>query len=259
MSLVDANGCTDNQIAAIIEPTQLLLDSTVVSASCGLANGSATVIGSGGAPIPGGNYTYQWNSSPNQTTQTAIGLATNLYNVQVTDLNGCVANTDVVVPNAAGPSVANITSYQATCFGSSTGAADVDATGGTAPLVYTWTNSNGTQLVSGPAPNDSIMGIPRGTYNVNVVDANGCFFNAVSVVAENAQLTLFVSADATVSYGDSVQVSANIGGGIPPYSWTWLHNGTSVPAYNITSGSLSTGPHQITTLLLTPYTLIRLV
>jgi gliding motility-associated-like protein len=252
LSLVDANGCTDNQIAAIIEPTQLLLDSTVVSASCGLANGSATVIGSGGTPIPGGNYLYQWNTSPNQTTQTAIGLATNLYNVQVTDLNGCVANTDVVVPNAAGPSVANITSYQATCFGSSTGAADVDAIGGTAPLVYTWTNSNGTPLVSGPAPNDSIMGIPRGTYNVNVVDANGCFFNAVSVVAEPAQLVLIVSADATMCYGDSVQVSANIGGGTPPYSWTWLHNGTSVPAYNITSGSLSTGPYWVQPSYLTP-------
>ena len=252
LSLVDANGCTDNQTAAVIEPTQLLLDSAVVSASCGLANGSATVIGSGGTPIPGGNYTYQWNTSPNQTTQIAVGLATNLYNVQVTDLNGCIANTDVLVPNATGPTVANITSYQARCFGSSTGAADVDVIGGAAPLVYTWANSNGTTLVSGPAPNDSVVGIPAGTYNVNVVDANGCFFNSVSVVAQPSQLNLIVSADATMCYGDSVQVSANIGGGTPPYSWTWLHNGTSVPAYNITSGSLSTGPYWVQPSYLTP-------
>lgn len=252
LSLVDANGCTDNQTAAVIEPTQLLLDSAVVSASCGLANGSATVIGSGGTPIPGGNYTYQWNTSPNQTTQIAVGLATNLYNVQVTDLNGCIANTDVVVPNATGPTVANITSYQARCFGSSTGAADVDAIGGVAPLVYTWANSNGTTLVSGPAPNDSVVGIPAGTYNVNIVDANGCFFNAISVVAQPFQLSLIVSVDATMCYGDSVQVSANIGGGTPPYSWTWLHNGTSVPAYNITSGSLSTGPYWVQPSYLTP-------
>lgn len=252
LSLVDVNGCTDNQTASVIEPTQIVLDSSVVSASCGLANGSATVLPSGGTPIPGGNYTYQWNTSPNQTTQTATGLSQNVYNVQVRDLNGCIANTDVVVPNAAGPSVANISSYAAACFGSSTGAADVDAIGGTAPLVYTWTNSNGTTIVSGPTPNDSVVGIPAGTYNVNVVDANGCFFNAVSVVAQPSQLNLIVSTDQTMCYGDSVQIYANVGGGTPPYTWNWLHNGVSVPAYNITSGSLATGPYWVSPSYLTP-------
>lgn len=252
LSLVDANGCTDNQTAAVIEPTQIMLDSSAVTATCGLANGSATVLPSGGTPFPGGAYVYQWNTSPNQITQTATGLSENVYNVQVTDLNGCIANTDVVVPNATGPSVANITSYAATCFGTSTGAADVDAIGGTSPLVYTWTNSNGTILVSGPSPNDSVVGIPSGTYNVNVVDANGCFFNSVSVVAQPSQLNLIVSADQTMCYGDSVQIYANIGGGTPPYTWAWLHNGASVPAYNVTSGSLATGPYWISPSYLTP-------
>jgi len=95
LSVVDMQGCTDNEIVTVNEPAPLLLDSIVSEATNGLPNGSATVFVNGGTP----GYTYLWNTTPNQTTQTAIGLASNLYNVQVTDANGCIANTDVVIPN----------------------------------------------------------------------------------------------------------------------------------------------------------------
>jgi len=249
LSLVDFNGCTDNQIAAVIEPTQIMLDSSVVTATCGLANGSATVLPSGGTPFPGGTYTYQWNTSPNQVTQTAIGLTQNLYNVQVTDLNGCVENTDVVVPNAAGPSVASITSTPALCFGGSNGNADVDVTGGTFPIGYSWTNSNRTVL----GTNDVVSGVPAGTYNVLVTDGNGCFANSTIMVLQPAQMFLVVTTPQTMCYGDSVQVFANIGGGNPDYTWTWTHNGNPITNFNNgPSPNLSNGPYWVSPSYLTP-------
>ncbi|MDP2386708.1 MAG: PKD domain-containing protein [Bacteroidota bacterium] len=248
LSLVDFRGCTDNQIATIDEPTQVLLDSTVSTASCGLANGSATVIATGGTP----GYTYLWNNVPNSVLSSANSLSANLYHCDVTDLNGCAIGIDVVVPNAAGPTEANMGTYSAKCFGQATGALDVDATGGTAPLVYTWTTAGGTQLVSGPVPNDSISGIMAGTYAVHVQDANGCFFNSVAVVAQPSQVILVASTDQTICYGDSTQISANVGGGTPPYSWTWTHNSIPVPALTSTSGSLSNGPHWVRPSYTTP-------
>lgn len=250
--VTDDNGCTDNVSIVIDEPNPILLDSTVSTASCGSPNGSANVLVVGGTP----GYTYQWNNAPvNSTLSSASNLSGNLYHCDVTDANGCAMGIDVVVPNAAGPTGVTST-YSALCFGQANGAADVDATGGTAPLVYTWTGSGGTQIVSGPAPNDSISGIMAGTYAVTIQDANGCFFNAVAVVVQPSPVILVASLDQTMCYGASTQISATVGGGTSPYSWTWTHNGVGVPSLSFptvpASGSLSNGPHTVNPSYTTP-------
>jgi hypothetical protein len=58
-----------------------------------LNNGTATASVSGGT----GSYTYLWNTSPVQTTATAINLTAGTYTVTVTDANGCSATTNVTV------------------------------------------------------------------------------------------------------------------------------------------------------------------
>jgi hypothetical protein len=42
-------------------------------------------------------YSYSWNTSPVQDTETAEGLAAATYRVTVTDANGCVAEDEVIV------------------------------------------------------------------------------------------------------------------------------------------------------------------
>ncbi len=62
--------------------------------SCpGCGDGTATVTPSGGLPP----YTYAWNTSPVQTTQTATGLSTGFYTVVVTDGVGCSTTDSVFV------------------------------------------------------------------------------------------------------------------------------------------------------------------
>lgn len=92
--VTDGNGCTDAQVVTITEPAPMSLPTTTTMASCGMADGSATVNPSGGvAP-----YTYLWLTTPAvQVTQTANNLAAGTYSVIVTDANGCFQSQSVVV------------------------------------------------------------------------------------------------------------------------------------------------------------------
>jgi hypothetical protein len=57
-------------------------------------NGTATAIPNGVGP-----YTYSWNSSPIQTTQTSINLPAGTYTVTVTDASGCISISTVTLTN----------------------------------------------------------------------------------------------------------------------------------------------------------------
>jgi len=72
-----------------------MLDGTTSSTaetSSGAADGTATVVATGG----NGSYTYLWSDNAAQTTATATGLSAGTYTVTITDGNGCT-NTETVV------------------------------------------------------------------------------------------------------------------------------------------------------------------
>ena len=48
--VTDAHGCTVQQIVTITQPTALALTTSFVQSTCGNANGTATVVASGGTP-----------------------------------------------------------------------------------------------------------------------------------------------------------------------------------------------------------------
>ena len=70
----------------------------------GDCNGAASVTVLGGTP----SYSYLWQPQPNngQGTDSISSLCPGLYSVEITDLNGCVSNTNVTInePNPVGVS-----------------------------------------------------------------------------------------------------------------------------------------------------------
>src|ERR1035437_9273089 len=70
VTVTDGIGATAIATVAILQPAALSLTSTSTF-SCITLTGTATVNVSGGTP----SYTYSWNASPPQNTQTATGLA----------------------------------------------------------------------------------------------------------------------------------------------------------------------------------------
>lgn len=162
--LTDPAGCTATATATVSydPPFQLSISSTLASclSSC---DGSATVTANGIPP-----FTYQWESGPIQTSQTAINLCQGIYVVNVTDSTGCVVTDSVVIGLLPPPVITN--SYTApTCFGGCNGSAEVFV-GTPGNYLFEWNTS--------PAQDSTTaIGLCSGTYAVLVTDVNsGCVF-----------------------------------------------------------------------------------
>ena len=94
VSITDAHGCTLQYPATVGNIPGLPLTVNTISETCLDGTGSAIVSANGTAP-----YQYLWNTVPPQTTQTATGLHSGLYEVYVADAFGCTDSIAVIVTN----------------------------------------------------------------------------------------------------------------------------------------------------------------
>ncbi|MFN8155479.1 MAG: gliding motility-associated C-terminal domain-containing protein [Bacteroidia bacterium] len=211
-TVTDASGCTATIQGTVSEPSLMQLQLSATSATCGTANGSATVVANGGTP----GYTYNWIPSGGNAA-TANNLTSGGYTVEVTDANGCTMQDVIAVPSANGPSASVLQSTDVSCNGGADGTLTIDVTGGTAPLNYQW--SAGGSGTSG-------SGLTAGTYTVTVTDANGCSSTVTAIINEPPLLT--VSGTPYTAHCGQADGSADItaAGGSPVYSYAWS-TGTS--------------------------------
>lgn len=153
------NGCSAMDTAYVTQ--QLPFLAAMFSPALIDCNGDLTVaVGASGGTMP---YTYVWSNG--ETTEGAtIANGTGDYNVVVIDANGCDAtlegnhgSIDVLV--VAG----SFTNESAP--GAADGTATADASGGTAPYTYSWSNG---------ATTATITGLTAATYTATITDANGC-------------------------------------------------------------------------------------
>ncbi|MBI3218935.1 MAG: T9SS type A sorting domain-containing protein [Bacteroidetes bacterium] len=225
----DSNGCIGTTSVSITQPT--VLSSTIsstINTTCGLANGSATVSGSGGtAP-----YTYQWFNAANQlvaSNNTLQNASAGNYQVITTDANSCTFIKVVTIAPSANVSfsISNVTATK--CSTSSDGSAVVSNVVGKAPYTHLW--SSGETTIAATQ-------LTAGTNTVKVTDADGCSFqqtfsvtspSAISLIAE----TIF----APVCAGGNGSIQVTAAGGTAPYSFQWNGNsGTSI-IQNIKAGN----------------------
>lgn len=102
--------------------------------------------------------------SDNSTDSTLTGPA-GVYDVTVTDANGCEVLMNTLVIFEPSAITANETVTDETCDNCDNGTAEVAPTGGVGPYTYLWSTG---------ATTDSIGGLAPGTYDVTIVDDNGC-------------------------------------------------------------------------------------
>jgi gliding motility-associated-like protein len=119
----------------------------------------------------GTGYTsYQWSTG--DTIQAINITSENSYSVSVTDTNGCVGSTSMLVKNNNGPILTSNTQNE--ICGRANGSALINASGGLGIYSYLW--SNGATL-----PLDS--GLTQGIYSVSVSDGN-CSVSSNVIVNE---------------------------------------------------------------------------
>lgn len=174
---------------AVINVVEMTLTPSSTDASCAGNDGTATITPSGGvAP-----YTYAWNTTPVQTTQTATSLAAGDYDVTVTDATGCTASETITVNLTLGSlSQPDMTSTDAVCS-SENGTATATPVDGNAPFTYLWDDPNAQTT-------QTATGLAAGTYNVTLTDAGGCqSTNSVVVGLDPGSITATISSFTDVS------------------------------------------------------------
>ena len=224
--------CTSVCNITITEPPVLDCSTTTMPATCnGEADGQATVIGTGGNP----GYTYLWNTSPAQTTATAVMLSAGTWTVIVTDANGCTTQCSAIVTEPT-EVVCSLTGTDISCNGGADGTIATAPSGGTAP--YEYSLNSGVFQVS-----NAFAGLAAGNYVVTTRDANGCIANCTIILEEPDPLTCSAtSTDATDCGVDDGTITTVAIGGTGPY--TYSLNGAAAVASGSFAG-LGAGSYTI--------------
>jgi gliding motility-associated-like protein len=199
--VTNAGGCTAQQVITITQPTAITASAASTNTNCGNSSGSATVTASGGTGI----LSYSWVPSGG-TSATATGLAAGNYTCTITDANGCTLQQTVTINPSSGITL-TANSNPDTCS-NGIGMASANASGGTAPYSYTWSNGATTQ---------SISNLTSGTYSVIVTDAAGCSQVQTVTIGSVGGATANAGADVTITQGDNTQLNASGGS---TYSWS---------------------------------------
>lgn len=211
--VTDANGCTVTEPVTLTEPTELLAQANALAEpSCyGLNDGQAEVVPNGGTP----GYTYQWGANAGyQRTPQANSLRAGTYDVTVTDLNGCVVTTSVILdqPDSI---YSTIDVTEVICNGDNNGILTVNPNGGTPGYTYNW-NSTPAQSTS------SAVNLPAGTYNVTITDANGCTATNSEILTEPLVLRPTATGVDPQCFGAADGTAlVEVRGGEPGYTYTW--------------------------------------
>jgi len=109
----DTNGCADTAMASLAQPAPLGVELSTQEAYCNWPTGEIAARVGGGTPP----YAYRWDSEPPQLSALATGLPEGLYQVVVTDAQGCrdslaafvahvpppVADFVILAPDSSGP------------------------------------------------------------------------------------------------------------------------------------------------------------
>jgi gliding motility-associated-like protein len=214
LSVRDNNNCTYTttiNIPQLTGPTAATVVTT--NATCGAANGSATVTNVAGGQSP---YQYNFNGSGFSGTNNFGSQGAGAYNVIVRDANSCTITVGYNISNAGSPTASIAGSNNVTCFGLSNGSFTASASGG-AGAPYTYTLSSPFQ-VNGTG---QFSGVPAGNYLVSVRDASNCVTTTTVNITEPTAVTITPSSIPANCFGTATgTISGSASGGVGPYQFS---------------------------------------
>lgn len=229
VTVTDSTGCVITDSVVVNSPLPINLQIQANNTTCTNAcNGSAIVTASGNGP-----FSFTWNTTPVQNDSIAISLCAGIYQVIVTDANGCTAIDSVEIEDPS-YSLSFITS-DPTCPGSCDGEITVNTTSPYAPYNYVW-DTNPLQFTQ------TISGLCAGQYVVIVTDNNSCSV-IDTVVLNNSQYSISVSATNTtcqLTCDGEATVTSN--SPFVPYTYSWNTNPVQTTA---TATGLCAGIYEV--------------
>ena len=240
ITVTDSNGttggCYDQLTVTITEPLNpVAVTASQVDILCYAGNTGAVDVTVTGGTAP---YNYSWS---NGASSEDIGsLISGSYSVIVTDANGsaggCADSITIVLTQPLAPVSLSFAQTDVLCFSNATGEINLDAQGGTAPYVYTWSNGSSNQ---------DLTGLVAGTYSVLVTDSNGsaggcAASTTVTITQPLAPLTLSETHVNVLCFGNNTgSIDLSVSGGTAGYNYVWSNTETSQDIDTLIAGIYS--------------------
>ncbi|MBA3704941.1 MAG: SprB repeat-containing protein, partial [Bacteroidetes bacterium] len=214
----DSKGCTSVQVTTITQPAQLKATITGTNINCfGTCDGTGNINFSGGVPP----YNFLWTPGL-QKTFNPSNLCTGLNTANITDANGCSVSGSINLTEAYTPLVVTTSTNNSNC-GQGNGSACAVVSGGLAPYTYIWNDSAVTKISCATL-------LKSGSYNVDVIDANGCVKTQVANINDISGPTVNITSHTDLlCFGfNNATAITSISGGALPYSILWTPGGQTI-------------------------------
>lgn len=220
VTVSDGSVCDYVETFTVNNITGFTLTSALTDASCGSANGSIDLTVSGGSAP----YSFVWSNGA--FTEDLTNIVGGSYAVSITDASGCSLDTIITVVDSNG-GIAIIGNETAEFCDGTDGAIDITVSGGSTPYTYSWSNGSTTE---------DLTGLAQGTYNVTVIDQNGCEETASFNVASDGFFNYtsnITDEDCSASNGI---VDLVFGGFGQPNNFLWSNGATTQDISGVSSG-----------------------
>jgi gliding motility-associated-like protein len=233
VTISDTSGCDDSLSFNLLAPPAITLTvDSFTEPDCQIANGSISTTAGGGT---GSTYDYLWLDFeftpliPTQDSSAAINLLAGIYNVEVTDSNGCKDTFNIILDNNNAPDIALDSIVDVSCFGDCDGSISVTLTGGTTPYTILWSSG-------GTIEDDS--NLCAGPDTIAVADANLCL--SVGIYEVETPDELFIQGyDITSANCGSAcdgEATIHVRGGSAPFTYSWSNGGTDSTITGLCAG-----------------------
>jgi len=185
-------------------------------------------------------FAYVWTDKSGNilgnTDQINVSVnATDTFYVSITDSCNLVTITDSVIVNLNMPPLNLSVSPDTNICPGHNISIQAQGSGGVTPYTYLWDNGAATSAIQ-VSPNANTIYYVTLTDSCNV----SSLVDSVEITTIFPPLTLTVNNDTNICPGDSVVLEASVGGGLPPYSYSWSPGGA-------TNETIKVGPINTTT------------
>ena len=229
VTITDANGCLKSDSIELTEPQfPITYSFTTADVTCrDGSNGSINLTVAGGTPL----YTYTWSNASSNALNDS--LTAGVYSFLVTDANGCTAADSMTIFQPAALTI-NESITPVTCYGLSDGLIDLSTIGGTPPYQFTWFNS--TFALS--AQTEDLIDFPQDTYQVEIIDSNGCFYEYFLILPQPDSLYITTNDVMVTCFGGTDgAIDISVFGGNPGYTYQWSTGEVTEDISNLPSGT----------------------